>query len=39
MVTANTIARAGAGDEQAFRELTDPYRAELGTARSATGWA
>jgi len=29
MVTASTLARAQAGDEQAFRELTDPYRAEL----------
>src|SRR5260370_20897569 len=29
MVTAGTLARARAGDEQAFRELTDPYRAEL----------
>jgi RNA polymerase sigma-70 factor (ECF subfamily) len=29
MVTASTIDRARAGDEQAFRELTDPYRAEL----------
>ncbi len=29
MVTASTLARARAGDEQAFRELTDPYRAEL----------
>src|SRR6201997_4576757 len=26
---ASTIARARAGDEQAFRELTDPYRREL----------
>ena len=24
-----TIARARAGDEEAFRELTDPYRREL----------
>src|SRR5713226_5075567 len=29
MVTASTLARAQAGDEQAFRELTQPYRAEL----------
>src|SRR6266487_1621 len=29
MVTEGTLARARAGDEQAFRELTDPYRAEL----------
>jgi RNA polymerase sigma-70 factor (TIGR02960 family) len=29
MVNANTLARAQAGDEQAFRELTDPYRGEL----------
>jgi DNA-directed RNA polymerase specialized sigma24 family protein len=29
MVTASTLTRARAGDEQAFRELTDPYRAEL----------
>src|SRR5690242_6980561 len=29
MVTAGTLARARAGDEQAFRELTDPYRGEL----------
>ena len=29
MVTASTLARARAGDEQAFRELTDPYRGEL----------
>jgi len=28
-VTASTLDRAQAGDEQAFRELTDPYRAEL----------
>jgi len=30
------LARARAGDEDAFRELTDPYRAELGpiSARS-----
>src|SRR6476659_5575552 len=25
----NTLARARAGDEDAFRELTDPYRREL----------
>src|SRR6476659_3755333 len=25
----NTLARARAGDEDAFRELTDPYRHEL----------
>src|SRR2546429_9521956 len=29
MVTAGTLARARAGDEQAFRELIDPYRGEL----------
>jgi DNA-directed RNA polymerase specialized sigma24 family protein len=29
MVTEGTPARARAGDEQAFRELTDPYRGEL----------
>jgi RNA polymerase sigma-70 factor (TIGR02960 family) len=29
MVLASTLARAKAGDEQAFRELTDPYRGEL----------
>ena len=29
MVTASTLARAQAGDQEAFRELTDPYRAEL----------
>src|SRR5260221_12234413 len=29
MVTPSTLARARAGDEQAFRELTDPYRSEL----------
>jgi len=29
MVTASTLAQARAGDEQAFRELTDPYRGEL----------
>jgi RNA polymerase sigma-70 factor (TIGR02960 family) len=29
MVTASTLARARAGDEQAFRELTDPFRGEL----------
>jgi RNA polymerase sigma-70 factor (TIGR02960 family) len=28
-VTAQTLARARAGDEDAFRELTDPYRGEL----------
>src|SRR5260370_11564708 len=28
MVTASTLARAQAGDQEAFRELTDPYRAE-----------
>jgi RNA polymerase sigma-70 factor (TIGR02960 family) len=28
-VTALTLARARAGEEQAFRELTDPYRREL----------
>src|SRR5260370_35264491 len=31
MVTEGTLARARSGDEQAFRELTDPYRAELLT--------
>jgi DNA-directed RNA polymerase specialized sigma24 family protein len=29
MVTQDTLARAQAGHEQAFRELTDPYRREL----------
>ncbi len=29
MVTPSTLARARAGDEQAFRELTDPYGREL----------
>jgi RNA polymerase sigma-70 factor (ECF subfamily) len=29
MVAEDTLARARAGEEQAFRELTDPYRAEL----------
>jgi DNA-directed RNA polymerase specialized sigma24 family protein len=29
MVTQNTLARIQAGHEQAFRELTDPYRREL----------
>jgi RNA polymerase sigma-70 factor, ECF subfamily len=28
-VTERTIAQARAGDEDAFRELTDPYRREL----------
>jgi RNA polymerase sigma-70 factor (ECF subfamily) len=28
-VTAQTLARARAGDEHAFRELTDPFRREL----------
>src|SRR3954467_8951265 len=28
-VTERTLARARAGDEDAFRELTDPYRREL----------
>jgi RNA polymerase sigma-70 factor, ECF subfamily len=28
-VTGQTLARARAGDEDAFRELTDPYRREL----------
>jgi DNA-directed RNA polymerase specialized sigma24 family protein len=28
-VTEQTLARARAGDEDAFRELTDPYRREL----------
>jgi DNA-directed RNA polymerase specialized sigma24 family protein len=27
--TAQTLARARAGDERAFRELTDPHRREL----------
>ena len=27
--TEQTLARARAGDEDAFRELTDPYRREL----------
>ena len=29
MVTERTLVRAHAGDEKAFRELTDPYRREL----------
>jgi hypothetical protein len=29
MLTPDTLARAQAGDEQAFRELTDPYRRKL----------
>ena len=29
MVTTSTLARAQAGDQEAFRELTEPYRAEL----------
>ena len=29
MVTEQALARARAGDEEAFRELTDPYRHEL----------
>src|SRR5580698_3095472 len=29
METASTLARAQAGDQEAFRELTDPYRADL----------
>jgi DNA-directed RNA polymerase specialized sigma24 family protein len=29
MVNPSVLARAQAGDEQAFRELTDPYRREL----------
>jgi RNA polymerase sigma factor (sigma-70 family) len=29
MVNSSTLARARVGDEQAFRELTDPYRREL----------
>jgi RNA polymerase sigma-70 factor (ECF subfamily) len=29
MMAISTLARAKAGDEHAFRELTDPYRAEL----------
>ena len=28
-MTEQTLARARAGDEDAFRELTDPYRREL----------
>jgi RNA polymerase sigma-70 factor, ECF subfamily len=28
-VTANRIARARAGDGEAFRQLTDPYQREL----------
>jgi hypothetical protein len=28
-VTEQTLARARAGDEDAFRELTDPYQREL----------
>ena len=29
MVTQRTLIRARAGDEDAFRELTDPYRREV----------
>jgi DNA-directed RNA polymerase specialized sigma24 family protein len=29
VVTQRTLVRARAGDEDAFRELTDPYRREL----------
>ena len=29
MVTETTLARARAGDGEAFRELTEPYRREL----------
>jgi RNA polymerase sigma factor (sigma-70 family) len=29
MVSDGTLAKARSGDEQAFRELTDPYRREL----------
>jgi hypothetical protein len=29
MAAEDTLVRARAGDEQAFRELTDPYRGEL----------
>jgi hypothetical protein len=29
MDSVSTLARAKTGDEQAFRELTEPYRAEL----------
>jgi hypothetical protein len=29
VVTDRTLARARVGDEEAFRELTDPYRREL----------
>jgi DNA-directed RNA polymerase specialized sigma24 family protein len=29
MVTADLLSRARAGDGEAFRELTDPYRREL----------
>lgn len=29
MLSEDTFARARAGDENAFRELVDPYRAEL----------
>src|SRR5919106_4331579 len=29
VLTDRTLARARAGDEQAFRSLTDPYRREL----------
>jgi RNA polymerase sigma-70 factor (ECF subfamily) len=28
-VTSETLARARSGDEDAFRQLTDPYRREL----------
>src|ERR1044071_7071960 len=44
-VSDDTLARARAGDEHAFRELTDPYRRELqlhayrivGSAQDAEG--
>ena len=29
MVTTSVLARARAGDGEAFRELTEPYRREL----------
>jgi DNA-directed RNA polymerase specialized sigma24 family protein len=29
MATEATLSRARAGDDEAFRELTDPYRREL----------
>jgi hypothetical protein len=38
-VTEQTLARAHAGDEDALRELTDPYQRKLQlTVVQANGW-